>query len=130
MIDKTFVYSVAAGAAGSNIMPSDFNPIPADGVLEIWGVTDGAIAGLTGLPSVELKLGGATQQTPLSQSVIPVQEFGIANAGPKASDVVLSPVPVTSAQNAQLIMYGGVGATATGRLHVRFRTTAEVAAGL
>lgn len=130
MIDKTFVFSVAAGAAGTNVMPSDFNPVPADGVLEIWGVTDGAITGLTALPSVELKLGGATQQTPLSQSVIPVQEFNIANAGPKSSDIVMSAVPVAAAQNTQLILYGGTGATATGRFHVRFRTTAEVAAGL
>lgn len=129
MIDKTFVWSVAAGAAATNIMPSDYNPIPADGVLEVWGVSD-VVTGLTGLASVELKVGGATQQTPLSQSVVPVQEFGIVNAGPTARDVVLSPVPVSQGQNIQLLLYGGVGATGTGRFHVRFRTTAEVQAGL
>ena len=130
MIDKTFLFSVAAGAAASNIMPPDFNPVPGDGVMEIWGVTDGAIAGLTALPSVELKLGGATPATPLSQSLVPVQEFNIANAGPKSSDVVMSPFPVSQGQNTQLLLSGGTGATATGRFHVRFRTTAEVAAGL
>ena len=97
MIDKTFGFSIAAGAAGSNVMPSDFNPVPADGVLEIWGVTDGAITGLTGLPSVELKLGGATQQSPLSQSVIPIQEFNIANAGTGLKSLGITLLPAAPA---------------------------------
>lgn len=130
MIDKIFSFSVAAGGAASNVMPSDFNPVPDDGVLEVWGVTDGGITGLTALPSIEVKLGGATQAVPLPSSVVPVQAYGTALAGPQNADQLLTPVPVAKGTNTQLNLSGGTGATATGRFHVRFRTTAEVAAGL
>lgn len=130
MIDKIFSFSAAAGAAATNVMPSDFNPVPDDGVLEVWGVVDGGISALTALPTVEVKLGGATQAVPLPSSVIPVQAFGTALAGPSTTDILQSPVPVAKGTNTQLNLTGGAGATATGRFHVRFRTTAEVSAGL
>lgn len=133
MITKTFEFSVAAGAASSNLMPSQFNPVPADGVLDVYGLLDGAISGLTAPPTVSLQLGGDTETTPVVTSSV-TGTPNTAGAAGSYMDPSVCPIAkgiqVRKGTNTQLNVAGGTGATATGRFRVVFRTMAEVQAGV
>lgn len=130
MIDQTFSFSVAAAAAPVNVIPAAFQPIPFDGFLSVWGVTDAAMA-ITALPTLQVLIGGApAPSNPLPTSVIPVQQFGIDFAGPTRENVLLSPTAVAAAQQIQLLLGGGAGATITGRLRVRLMSPAELQANI
>ena len=133
MIVKTFEFSVAAAAAAANLMPSDFNPVPADGVLDIYGVLDSGIASLTVPPKVELVLGGETSQTPVRSSSITGDPYALqtaGNFGDPAGNPIIQQLPVRKATNTALNIAGGTGATATGRFRVVFRTAAEITSGI
>jgi len=128
MIDTTFTFSVDPGAAPTQVLSSAYTPCPFDGFIEIYAVTD-PIAGLTALPTLSFTLGATpTPQTPLQQSVIPVNQFGIIFAGPTLAERRLSRTAVRTAQNLQLLLGGGAGATATGRIRVVLYTPEEAAA--
>lgn len=132
MIAKTFEFSVAAGAAGTNLMPSDFNPVPADGLLDVYGVLDASISSLTVPPKVELVLGGATSETPVRSSSITGDPFALITAGSfgdPAGNPIVTGLIVRKATNLALNVAGGTGATATGRFRVVFRTAQEVQQG-
>jgi len=133
MIVKTFEFSIAAAAPSTNVAPSDYNPIPADGLLDVYAVLDSSIAGLTAPPKIELVRGGQTADTPLRQSSLTGNPRSVQVAGDFADPSVcpvVTQLPVRQAQNLALNLYGGTGATATGRIRMVFRTTAEVQAGV
>ena len=132
MIIKVFEFSAAAGSASVNVMPSQFNPVPADGVLDIWAVLDSGIAGLTAPPTISVQLGGATESTPVVTSSVTGDPNAIQTAG-NFPDPVNNPVcrglAVRQGTNTSLNLAGGTGAAATGRFRVQFRTAQEVASG-
>ena len=132
MIVQTFEFSIAAGAASTNVMPSSFNPVPADGFLDIFALLDGAIVGLTAPPKVEIIIGGTQNSTPVNISSITGSPYntGAANSfqDPSVCPVVRR-LPIRQGTNSQLNVSGGTGATATGRFRVFFYTAAEAAAG-
>lgn len=138
MIIKTFEFSVAAAAAAVNLCPSDFNPIPASGVLDIFATVDGGISGpLTVPPSVEVVRGGPTSDTPVRKGSItgsPAQSAGTTAQAGNFTDPSLCPVitgmPVQQGTNIQVNVSGGTGATATGRIRMVFRTPQEIQAGV
>lgn len=138
MIDQIFAFSVAAGAAATNVAPANFNPVPADGVIELFGVTDDGAGSLTVLPSVNVTLGGATPGVPVPGSVIPMpQGTGLAangfpafGVGPTVKHRLMGRVPVRQGTNMQINLSGGTGQTATGRIRAVFKTTAEAAADI
>lgn len=131
MITKVFEFSVAAGAAAVNLMPSDFNPVPSDGVLDISAMLDAGIAGLTAPPTVAVRMGGAASECPVETASITGSPYGVPPANSFADPInpVLTAYPVRAARNIQLLVAGGTGAVATGRFRVTFRTAAEVSAG-
>jgi hypothetical protein len=128
MIDQIFSFSVAAGAAAVNIAPTNFNPIPADGFVELYGVSD-FVVGTTALPAVQIVLGGTQPSIPVPGSVIPVNRAAIAAAfvGPDLLNRLLGRTPVRQGTNFQLNISGGTGATVTGRLRAVFMTPDEAA---
>lgn len=133
MIIKTFEFSVAAAATASNVMPDDFNPIPDNGVLDIYGVLDSGISSLTAPPTVELVLGGSTSSTPLRTSSVTGDPYALqtaGNFGDPSVNQILSMMPVRQGTNIALNLAGGTGATATGRFKVVYRTAQEVTAGV
>lgn len=126
MIDQIVQFAVEAGAPPANIIPSVFNPIPADGILTIWGVLD-ALADGDAAAEVSVTLGGATPYQPVQPSAIRVNVDGQNGAGPSLSDTVMTPQGVRQGTNAQLVIQGGTNHTQTGRLRVRFESQEEVA---
>lgn len=138
MIIKTFEFSAAAAAAAVNVCPSDFNPIPAAGMIDVFAVLDGGIAGpLTVPPTVEIVRGGSTSDTPVRKGSItgsPAQSAGTTVQAGNFTDPSLCPVitgmPVAQGTNLQINLAGGTGATATGRMRVVFRTPDEIRAGV
>ena len=126
MIDETFPIAIAAGAASANYMPDNFNPVPADGVIEIWGCMGPLVANTDLAPSVSVTLGGATPYTPVPQAIIRVNTDGVAGAGPAESDRIMSRQGVRQGTNSQLNISGGSGHTNTGRIRVRFMTLDEL----
>jgi len=129
MIDRTFNFSVAVGAAPVNIMPADFNPVPADGFMEIYAVCD-QVAAMTALPTLQFTSNDqGTPQTPM-QAVVQTNEFGIAfGPGPTIMNKLMSPYAVRRGANTQLLLSGtNVGATATGRVRVVHYQPGEVVA--
>lgn len=138
MIIKTFEYSVAAAAAAVNLAPSDFNPIPASGMIDIFAVLDGGISGpITVPPTVEIVRGGPTSDTPVRRGSItgsPAQSAGTTAQAGNFTDPSLCPVitgmPVSQGTNIQVNVAGGTGATATGRIRMVFRTPDEIRAGI
>lgn len=138
MIDQIFAFSVTAGAAASNLSPSNFNPVPDDGVLELFGVTDDGAGTLTALPSLQVVLGGTTPGVPVPGSVIPMpQGTGLAangfpafGVGPTTRNRLMGRVPVRRGTNMQINVAGGTGQTATGRIRAVFMSTAEAAASI
>ena len=133
MIVNTFEFSVAAGAAATNLAPSAFNPVPADGVLDIFAVLDASISGLTVPPKIQVLLGGAMQSNPVLTSSITGDPYALITAG-SFGDATVNPVitglPVRGGTNIQVMVSGGTGATATGRIKMVFRTAADVQAGV
>ncbi len=133
MIVQTFEFSVAAAAAATNVAPSSFNPIPNDGVLDLYAVLDSGIASLTVPPKIELVLGGATTSTPLRQSSVTGDPYALQTAG-NFGDPTVNPyvqqLPVRQGTNIAVNLYGGTGATSTGRIKMVYRTAAEVQAGI
>lgn len=138
MIVKTFEYSVAAAAAPVNVCPSDFNPIPSDGLLDVFAILDGGIAGpLTVPPTLEIVRGGSTSDTPVRRGSVtgtPYAPQGTTVQAGNFSDPGVCPVitglPVRQGTNQQINLAGGTGATATGRIRVVFRTAGEMSAGV
>lgn len=138
MIIKTFEFSAAAAAAAVNVCPSDFNPIPANGLLDIFALVDGGISGpLTAPPTVEVVRGGSTSDTPVRKGSItgsPAQSAGTTAQAGNFTDPSLCPVitgmPVAQGTNIQINLAGGTGATSTGRMRVVFRTPQEAQAGV
>ena len=133
MIIREFEYSVAAASGATNVAPSDFNPIPDDGILDVYAVLDSGIASLTAPPKIEVVLGGATSATPVRQSSITGDPYALqtaGNFGSSQSNPVVQSLPVKRATNIQINLYGGTGATATGRIKMVFRTASEMAGGV
>jgi hypothetical protein len=125
VIDQIFTFSVAAGAAATNIAPTNFNPVPSDGFIELWAVSD-SVAGLTSLASLQVVLGGQQPSVPVPASVIPVNRANAATfVGPDLLNKVMKRVPVRQGTNLQLNLSGGAGATATGRIRAVFQTVDE-----
>lgn len=129
MIINTFEFSVAAAAAATNLAPSAFNPVPDDGVLDIYAVLDSGIAGLTVPPKVAVQLGGAVTETPVLSSSITGDPYALQTAGnfgdPSGNPVALG-LPVRKGTNIQVNVSGGTGATATGRIRMVFRAASEL----
>ena len=133
MIVNTFEYSVAAAAAATNLAPSAFNPVPDDGVLDVFAVLDASITSLTVPPKIQVLLGGAVQSNPVLTSSITGDPYALITAGSfGAADVcpVITGLPVRKGTNVQIMVSGGTGATATGRIKMVFRTAADVQAGV
>ena len=136
MIDQIFGFSVAAAAAATNIAPTNFNPTPSDGFVELYGCTDDGAGSLTVLPSIQVVLGGTTPGIPVPGSVIPMpQGTGLAangfpafGVGPDTKHRVMNRVPVRQGTNFQLNIAGGTGQTATGRFRMVFMNAQEAAA--
>lgn len=133
MIVNTFEYSVAAGAAATNLAPSAFNPVPSDGVLDVFAVLDSGISSLTKPPQIQVLLGGAMQLNPVITSSITGDPYALQTAG-NFADATVCPVitglPVRAGTNTQVMVSGGTGATATGRIKMVFRTAADVQGGV
>lgn len=133
MIVNTFEYSVAAGAAATNLAPSAFNPVPENGVLDVFAVLDSGISSLTKPPQIQILLGGAMQTNPVLTSSITGDPYALQTAG-NFGDATVCPVvsglPVRAGTNTQVMVSGGTGATATGRIKMVFRTAADVQAGV
>lgn len=133
MIVNTFEFSVAAAAAATNLAPSAFNPVPDDGVIDIFAVQDSGITSLTVPAKIQVQLGGATNATPVLTSSITGDPYALQTAG-NFGDPTVCPVitglPVRKATNIQVNVSGGTGATSTGRIKMVFRTAADVTAGV
>lgn len=133
MIINTFEFSVAAAAAAANLAPSAFNPVPDDGVMDIFAVLDSGISSLTAPPKISVQLGGSMQTTPVLTSSITGDPFALqtaANFGDPAGNPVVTGLPVRKGTNTQVMVSGGTGATATGRIRMVFRTAADVQGGV
>lgn len=138
MIVKVFEFSAAAAAAPVNVCPSDFNPIPDDGVLDVFATLDGGIAGpLTAPPQIEIVRGGATSDTPVRRGSITGTPYAAPGTTVQAGNFsdpgtcpVLTGLPVRRGTNIQVNLSGGTGATATGRMRVVFRTPQEITGGV
>ena len=129
MIDQRVRFSVAAGAAPVNVAPTNVNPIPADGFLEIFAVQDALTDAAHTPASLQVTLGGATPFTPVPSSTIPVNTDGIVGAGPSITDVILGRQAVRQGTNLQALLSGGVGETCTGTSRVKYVSMEELAAG-
>lgn len=133
MIIQQFEYSVAAAAAATNLAPSAFNPIPSDGVLDVFAVLDSGISSLTVPPKIQIQLGGAMNSIPVLSSSITGDPYALQTAG-NFGDATVNPVvtglPVRAATNIQVLVSGGTGATATGRIKMVFRTAEDVRGGV
>lgn len=133
MIVAVFEYSVAAAAAATNLAPSAFNPVPSDGVLDLFAVLDASISSLTVPPKIQLLLGGSMQTNPVITSSITGDPYALITAGSfGAADVcpVITGLPVRQGTNIQVMVSGGTGATATGRIKMVFRTADDVRSGV
>lgn len=127
MIDQIFGFSAAAAAAAVNIAPTNFNPVPDDGFIELYAAGD-TVVGLTALPTAQVILGGTQPSIPVPGSVIP---FNRANAvfgvGPDLLNRFMARIPVRRGTNLQINLSGGTGATATGRFRAIFMSMDEAA---
>lgn len=128
MIDQVVPFAVAAGAVPLNVAPTNFNPVPADGFVEIQAVLDALQAG--DFPaSISVTLGGATPYTPVPFTALRVNVDGVNGAGPTEKDVVLSRQGVRQGTNFQVNLSGGTGHTQTGRIRFRFISMDELQSG-
>lgn len=131
MIDQTFQFAVGAGAPPANFMPASFNPVPADGSLEIWACLDplGAPSPADTVPTISVTLGGGTPITPVQPTAIQTNQFGIIGGPPSEATRIMTPQGVEKGTNSQLIITGG-SQNYSGYLRVRFRTLPELQAGI
>jgi hypothetical protein len=132
MIDQIVQFAVGASAAPVNVAPAQFNPIPADGFIEVWAVLDelGTTGGLPDAAALlSVTLGGATPYQPTPPSAIRVNVDGVQGAGPSMADLVMGRQGVRQGTNFQLTLQGGTNHTQTGRFRTRFTSVDEVAAG-
>lgn len=133
MIDQTVQFAVGAGAAPANFAPTNFNPIPADGVIEVWACLD-ALPVHGGVPDaapvLSVTLGGATPYQPVPPSAIRVNTDGIVGAGPNEADRMMSRQGVRQGTNLQLIIQGGTVDTMTGRFRIRFMSLDELSGSM
>lgn len=130
MIDQIIPFTVVTNALPVNVAPSNFNPIPADGILEIWAALD-AIAASGDFPAaIQVTLGGATPSTPVPLTAIRVNQFAEPGAGPSPGDVVMSRQGVRQGTNLQILLSGGTGGTQNGRIRVKFTSAEELASGI
>jgi len=131
VIDQTFQFAVGSGAAPANFMPSSFNPVPTDGVLEVWGCLDplGSPNPSDTVPTVMVTLGGGTPITPVQPTSIQTNQFGIVGGPPSEATRIMTPQAVERGTNSQLIITGG-SVNYSGYLHVRFRTLQELSSGI
>lgn len=133
MIVNTFEFSVAAAAAATNLAPSAFNPIPSDGVIDIYAVLDSSIASLTVPPKIQVLLGGAMQSNPVLTGSITCSPYALTTAGaypdPQVCPVITS-LPVRGGTNLQVMVSGGTGATSTGRIRIVYRSPDDIRAGV
>lgn len=137
MIIKTFEYSVAAAAASTNVCPSDFNPTPSAGILDVYATLDGGITGpLTVPPKIEVVVGGDTPQTPVRTSSVtgsPAQAAGTTAQAGNFTDPAFCPVVtglvLRAGVNLSINLSGGTGATATGRIRMVYRSAQEAQSG-
>jgi hypothetical protein len=125
VIEQIIEFSVTAGAPPSNVAPTNFNPIPADGFIEVLGCVDVQSSASNALPVVSVTLGGATPYTPIPGSVLRVNQFGIVGAGPGPQDRVMGRQGVRQGTNLQINLQGGTGQTYTGRLLIRYYSADE-----
>lgn len=128
MIDQLFAFSVAASAAATNISPTNFNPTPDDGVIELFAAADPGAGTISALPSLQVVLGGSTPGVPVPGSVIPVNRANANFVGPDVLNRLMGRVPVRKGTNLQLNLSGGTGQTVTGRIRAVFMTMEEMAA--
>ena len=132
MIDELVQFAVGAGAAASNVAPSNFNPVPADGFLSIWGCLD-SLPVHTDVPdaaaSISVTIGGATPFTPIPNSALRVNVDGVVGAGPSLSDIVMKRQAVRQGTNLQIYLNGGGTDTHFGRFRVTFESMEEVSTG-
>lgn len=130
MIEQTFQYGVGAGAAPTNIMPASFNPIPADGSLEIFAVADPTNFGAGDtLPTLSVTLGGPTPIQPIQPTSVGINEFGQIGVSPNDRNVIMPRQGVAQGTNSQLIVTGGTHAMNL-NIKVRFRSLQEIAQGI
>jgi hypothetical protein len=131
MIEETNQQAFGAGASPTNIIPSSFNPVPADGVLEVWACLDplGSPSAANKAPTLSVTLGGATPTTPVQPTAIQTNPFGVIGGAPTEANRICSPQAVEKGTNSQLIAVGG-STDYTGYVKVRFRTLQELQSGL
>jgi hypothetical protein len=133
VIDQTIQIAIGNAAAPANIAPTNFNPIPADGFIEVWGCIDPLPHADDTPPIVSITLGGATPYTPVPSAVLKVNTDGVQGAGPdERTDKIMSRQGVRQGTNFQLNVQGGTSAqgdTQVARFRIRFVSADEVAAG-
>jgi hypothetical protein len=127
VIDQTVQFAVAANAVPANVAPTNYNPIPADGFIEVWACLD-TLAGGALAASLAVTLGGATPYQPVPPTNIRVNVDGVNGAGPSESDRIMSRQGVRQGTNFQLILQGG-STNQTGRFRVRFLSADEISSG-
>lgn len=128
MIQQTIQFAVANGAAPANFIPSQFNPIPEDGVLEVWACLD-PVGSIATAPTLSVTLGGGTPINPIQPTAINVNQFNVDGGPITEANRMMTPQGVQRGTNAQVTITGG-SVDVTGYLKVVFRTLAEVAQGL
>lgn len=131
MIQQTIQFAVGAGAAPANFIPSQFNPIPEDGVIDVFACLDplGSPSAADTVPTISVTLGGGTPITPVQPTAIQTNQFGVVGGPPTEATRVCAPQGVTRGTNAQVIIQGG-SVNYTGYLRVMFRTLQEVSQGV
>jgi hypothetical protein len=129
MIEQLIPFEVVGGAPPENVAPTNFNPVPADGFVEVMGCIDPTnfVAGDLP-PAVSITLGGATPYTPVPYAALRVNVDGVVGAGPGPTDRVMSRQGVRQGTNLQINLQGGTH-TYYGRLVVRFTSAEEISAG-
>jgi hypothetical protein len=126
-IDQTFPFSVAANALPVNVAPAPFNPIPGEGAIEIWAVNDVPTAAV--LATLSVAIGGETNTLPVPTASIQGSPLGTVGAPPEAGNKIMDLQGVRAGVNLQVMLTGG-SVLQTGRIRMRYRSTAELGAGV
>ena len=102
-------------------------------MVDIFAVLDASISSLTAPPKISVQLGGAMNTIPVLSSSVTGDPYALITAGSFGSSMVnpvITGLPVRAATNIQVLLAGGTGATATGRIKMVFRTAADVSGGV
>jgi len=132
VIQETFQVAIGSGAAPFNILNStQFNPIPSDGVLDVWACLDplGSPSSADEPPTVSISLGGNTPITPVQPSSINTNQFGVVGGPNTEATRVSDPQAVVRGTNAQVILAGG-NENYVAYIKVKFRSLAEYQQGI